>query len=151
MEFQRQFRQHPTRGNRMITSKLTCLLHSCYVKHIVSYFLCILFFISFTETYDLATLVDNTTHLPASLPSHVTLSLPKTPPNFYIPISAHHDTEFMSGKAYTNVITVPLGSISDLPLVEFGTTLTIIICFFWLARVSWNTSMRLDRHHLKSE
>ena len=34
------------------------------------------------------------------------------------------------------------------PLVELVTILTIIICFFWLARVSWNTS-RLVRHCLK--
>jgi hypothetical protein len=38
-----------------------------------------------------------------------------------------------------------------LPLVELGTALTIIICFFWLACVSWNTSMRLVPHHLKTE
>ena len=95
----------------------------------------------------LATPVDNPTQLPASLPSHVTLSLPKTSPNFFIPIPAH--TEFLSdGKS--NIIAVPLGSISDLPLVELGTTLTIIICFFWLACVSWNTSKRLV-HHFKTE
>ena len=109
------------------------------------------FFLAFTD-YDLAIPVDNPTQLPASLPSHVASSFPKTPPNIFIPIPAH--TEFLSGKAdlsYTNVITVPLGSISDLPLVELGTTLIIIICFFWLARVSWNTSMRLVRLHLKPE
>ena len=118
-------------------------------------FIKILFFLTFTDTYDLATPVGNPTQLPASLPSHVTLSLPEIPPNIFIPIPVH--TEFLSGGkaelSYTNVITVPLGSISDLPLVELGTTLTIIICFFWLARVSWNTSKRLDldRRHLKLE
>ena len=110
------------------------------------------FFLLSLTLYNLATLVDNPTYLPASLPSHVTLSLPKTPPNIFIPIPAH--SEFLSGKAnlsYTNVVTVPLGSISDLAFVELGTTLTIVICFFWLARVSWNTSKRLVRHHLKPE
>ena len=101
----------------------------------------------------LATLIDSPTQLPASLPSRITLSLPKTPPNIFIPIPA--PAEFFSGDkadlSYTNVITVPLGSISDLPLVEAGTILTIIICFFWLARVSWSTSMRLVRRHLKQE
>ena len=99
----------------------------------------------------LATPIDNLSQLPASLPSHVTLSLPETPPNIFIPIPAHTESGDKTDLSYSNVITVPLGSISDLPLVELGTTLTIIICFVWLARVSWNTSMRLFRHHLKLE
>ena len=44
-------------------------------------FLIYLFFLLFTESYDLATFVDNLTQLPASLPLHVTLSLPEIPPN----------------------------------------------------------------------
>ena len=100
----------------------------------------------------LATPTDSPTQLPSSLPSHVTLSLPKTPPNIFIPIPAF--AELLSGDKVdlsTNVITVPVGSISDLPLVELGTISPIIICFFWLAHVSWNTSMRLARRHLKRE
>lgn len=96
------------------------------------------------------TLADSPTQLPPSLPLHVIASLPKAPPNIFIPIPAH-----LSGKAdssHMNTITLPLGSISDLPLVELGTALTIIICFFWLARESWNTSVRLAvRPHLKQE
>ena len=125
------------------TSKLTRLLHPCYVKHFVSYFLS--FFPCF---HDLSTLVDNPTQLPASSPSYVTLSLPKTPPNIFITISAH--TEFLSGKAYMNVTTIPLGSILDLPLVELGKTLTIIIYFFWLARVSKSTSNASSSSSLKT-
>ncbi|KAF8797542.1 hypothetical protein BYT27DRAFT_7125175 [Phlegmacium glaucopus] len=100
------------------------------------------------------TLVDNATQLPALLPPHITAFLPKAPPNIFIPIPAH--PEFLSAKAdlsYMNVITVPLGSISDLPLVESLTSLTIIICFCWLAIVSWKTSLRLTRvpRNLKQE
>lgn len=127
----------------MIASMLTCLLHSCCVKaHLVSYTL-LEPFDSFIDTHDLiATLVDSASQLPSSLPPHVTASLPQ---NIFVPIPAKVDL------SNTNVVTVPLGSISDLPLVELGTSLTIILCFFWLVLVSWNTSLRLERRHTKQE
>ena len=48
---------------------------------VVSNYINISFFLAFTETYDLATLVDNPIQLPRLLTSHVTLSLPKFQPN----------------------------------------------------------------------
>ena len=106
------------------------------------------FFIPFIDFIVLATFIDNATQIPAPLPSYVIASLTKTPQNTFILIPAH--PEFSSTQT---VITVPLGSISDLPLVELGTALTIILCFFWLALVSWNTSLRLARvrRQLKQE
>ena len=75
-------------------------------KHFVSNFLYYILFSCFHRTYDLATLFHN----PTQLPRHyrrmsLYLSLLKTPPNIFLPISAR--TEFLSGKAYTNVTTVP--------------------------------------------
>ena len=58
------------------------------------------FFLVFTETYDLATLVDNPTQLPRHY-RRMTLMLlylyKKCQPNIFVPISAR--TEFLSGKA----------------------------------------------------
>ena len=79
------------------------------------------FFLAFTETYDLATLVDNPTQLPRHYHRMSLYLSQKFQPNIFVPISARTEV-LVSGKAYTNVTTVPLGSISDPPLVELGTT-----------------------------
>ena len=55
--------------------------------------------------YDLATLVDNPTQLPRHYRRMSLYLSQKIQPNIFVPISAR--TEFLSGKAYTNVTTVP--------------------------------------------
>ncbi|KAF9011919.1 hypothetical protein BDQ17DRAFT_1345116 [Cyathus striatus] len=50
-----------------------------------------------------------------------------------------------------DTIRVPSGRKSDLTFVETGTAVTILVCFFWLLRVSLRTSKRLVNDKFNKE
>ncbi|TFK34534.1 PIG-X [Crucibulum laeve] len=56
------------------------------------------------------------------------------------------------GNLQYDLVHVPLGRCEDLAFVEAGTAITVLICFFWLVRVSWRTATRLgDGARAKNE
>lgn len=71
--------------------------------------------------------------------------LPDQISNLFDPTSLFTLSELSNHTSSRTVVKVPVGSCSDLPNVELGTMVTIILSFLYVAYVSQRTFSRVKR------